>query len=100
MKPTLESIVTENNETSKEIKSRTEAGNRSYFALKNIYQSRIIKKFFKNKIYTMVIRPVVSYASKTCGKAGRYEKPWYFREENSEKNLWTSVGGRDVEDKK
>ena len=36
----LGSTITENNETSEEIKSRTVAENRNYYALKNTFQPR------------------------------------------------------------
>ena len=36
------------------------ARNRSYYTLKNIFKSRNISKNVKKKIYTMVIRPVVT----------------------------------------
>ena len=61
----LGSTITENNKTSKEIKARIAAGNRSYYALKIIFQSRNASKNAKKKIYTTVIRPIVTYTSET-----------------------------------
>ena len=43
----LRNTITENNETSKEIKARIAVGNRSHYALKNILQSRNVLKDVK-----------------------------------------------------
>jgi len=46
-----------------EIKERTAAGNRSFFANKYIFQSKLITRKTKERLYHTVIRPVVVYGS-------------------------------------
>ena len=47
-----------------EIKERNAAGNRSFFANRKIFQSKLITRKTKERLYHMVIRPVVVYGSK------------------------------------
>jgi len=44
-----------------EIKERIAAGNRSFFANKKIFQSKLITRKTKERLYRTVIRPVVVY---------------------------------------
>jgi len=46
-----------------EIKERTAAGNRSVFANKKIFQSKLITRKIKERLYHTVIRPVAVYGS-------------------------------------
>ena len=46
-----------------EIKERIAAGNRSFFASKNIFQSKLITRKTKERLYHAVIRPVEVYGS-------------------------------------
>jgi len=55
----LGTIVTKDNLTEEEIKERTAAGNRAFFANKKIFQSKLISKKSKIKLYKALIRPVV-----------------------------------------
>ena len=44
---------------------RIAVGNRAFFANKKIFQSKLISKKAKLKLYFSVIRPVVTYACET-----------------------------------
>jgi len=46
-----------------EIKERIAAGNRSFFANKKIFQSKLVTRKTKERLYHMVIRPAVVYGS-------------------------------------
>ena len=46
-----------------EIKERIAAGNRTFFANKKIFQSKLITRKTKERLYHTVIRPVVVYGS-------------------------------------
>jgi hypothetical protein len=48
-----------------EIKARIASGNKVYFANKNMFQSRLISKRAKLKLYYSVIRPIVTYSCVT-----------------------------------
>jgi len=48
-----------------QIKERIALGNKSFFANKMIFQSKLISKNAKLKLYFSVIRPVVTYACET-----------------------------------
>jgi hypothetical protein len=61
----LGSIVNNSNSIEDEIKERTAAGNKSYYANKSFFQSKLISKSAKLKFNKAVIRPVVTYASET-----------------------------------
>jgi len=54
----LGTIVTRNNLIEEEIKERIAAGNRAYFANQKIFQSKLISKKTKMKLYKTLIRPV------------------------------------------
>jgi len=48
-----------------EIKEIIALGNKVYFANKNMFQSRLISKRAKLKLYDTVIRPIVTYSCET-----------------------------------
>ena len=48
-----------------EIKERIAPGNKAFFGNKKIFQSKLISKNAKLKLYFTVIRPVVTYACET-----------------------------------
>jgi hypothetical protein len=48
-----------------EIKARIASGNKVYFANKKMFQSRLISKRTKLKLYYSVIRPIVTYSCET-----------------------------------
>ena len=48
-----------------EIKGRIALGNKVYFANKKMFQSRLISKRAKLKLYYSVIRPTVTYSCET-----------------------------------
>lgn len=61
----LGSEVNSNNGLSAEVTRRITAGNRAYFSLKSQFRSRFLNRRLKCKLYTMLIRPVVTYGSET-----------------------------------
>ena len=60
----LGTIVNTDNST-KEIKERTAAGNRAYDAHKTLFTSKLISINVKQQLYNTLIRPTVTYASET-----------------------------------
>ena len=48
-----------------EIKARIASGNKVYFANKNMFQSRLISKSAKLRLYYSVIRPIITYSCET-----------------------------------
>ncbi|XP_058836721.1 uncharacterized protein LOC131693148 [Topomyia yanbarensis] len=61
----LGSLVTADNDTSREIRRRIVAGNRAYFGLRKTLRSNRIRRRTKLTIYKTLIRPVVLYGHKT-----------------------------------
>jgi hypothetical protein len=61
----LGSLVTADNETSREIQRRIMAGNRAYFGLRRTLRSNRIRRRTKLTIYKTLIRPVVLYGHET-----------------------------------
>ena len=61
----LGSLVTADNNTSKEVQRRIQAGNRAYFALRRTLRSRSIRRRTKLTMYKTLIRPVVLYGLET-----------------------------------
>jgi hypothetical protein len=61
----LGSIINTDNALEEEIKERIALGNKGYFANKKIFQSKIITKGGKLKLYHSIITPIVTYACET-----------------------------------
>lgn len=61
----LGSIITEDNNTSVEIKARIAAANKSYYALLPLLSASAVSRNLKLKLYKIVIRPVVMYGSES-----------------------------------
>jgi hypothetical protein len=61
----LGSTVNTDNTIEEEIKERITLGNKALFANKKMFQSKLISKMAKLKLYCSVIRPVVTYACET-----------------------------------
>jgi len=59
----LGTIMNADNLIEEEIRERTAAGNRSFFANKKIFQSKLITRKTKERLYHTVIRPVAVYGS-------------------------------------
>ncbi|KID80942.1 endonuclease-reverse transcriptase, partial [Metarhizium majus ARSEF 297] len=91
----LGSLVTDDNDTSREIQRRIVAGNRSYFGLRRTLRSNKVRRNTKLTIYKTLIRPVVLYGHET----------WTLRAEDQRalgvferKVLRTIYGGVQMED--
>jgi hypothetical protein len=61
----LGSTVNTDNKIKEEIKERKAPGNKAFFANKKMFQSKLISKMAKVKLYFSVIRPIVTYACET-----------------------------------
>jgi hypothetical protein len=61
----LRSIVNTDNKLEEGIKERIAIGNKFYFANKKMFQSRLISKRTKLKLYYSVIRPMITYSCET-----------------------------------
>ena len=61
----LGAIVNTDNTIEEEIKERTALGNKAYYANKKMFQSKIITKRAKLKLYHSIIRPIVTYTCET-----------------------------------
>jgi len=59
----LGTIMNADNLIEEETKERIAAGNRSFFANKKIFQSKLITRKTEERLYHTVIRPVVVYGS-------------------------------------
>jgi hypothetical protein len=49
----------------KEIQRRVLAGNRTYFAVVNLFRNRLLSTATKIRLYKTLIRPVVTYGAET-----------------------------------
>jgi len=75
-----------------EIKERIAAGNRSFFANKKIFQSKLITRKTKEKLYHTVIRPVVVYGSECWVLTENIKQKLFgIRKEVIEKNFWPNA---------
>jgi hypothetical protein len=61
----LESVVNQNNTIEEEIKERITAGNKTFYANRKVFQSKLLSRKSKLKLYRTLIRPIVTYASET-----------------------------------
>jgi hypothetical protein len=61
----LGTVLNEGNDIGVEIRSRVSAGNRYYYALGSVTKSKSTSRQSTLKIYHMIIKPVVIYASET-----------------------------------
>ena len=61
----LGSIITSNDEVSREISARIAAGKRCVGGLKRVLSSRKVSRKTKVRVYTVIVRPVALYASET-----------------------------------
>jgi hypothetical protein len=55
--------VTKDKKIEEEIKERIATGNRAFFMNKKIFQSKLVSKKSKLKLYKTIIRPIVIYGS-------------------------------------
>ena len=58
-------MVNTDNSIKEEIKERIAAGNRAYHVHKKIFTSKLISRNVKLQLYNTLIRPTVTYVSKT-----------------------------------
>ena len=68
----LGTIVTKDNLIEEEIKERIATGNRAFFVNQKIFQSKLIAKKSKIKLYKALIRPVVVYRSESWVLTGAF----------------------------
>jgi hypothetical protein len=61
----LVSTVTQNNTIEEEIKERLTAGNKAFYANQKMFQSKLLSKNSKLKLYWTLITPIVTYACET-----------------------------------
>ena len=59
------SYVNKNNTIEEEIKERIIAGNKAFYANRKMFQSKLLSKKTKLKLYRTIIRPILTYASET-----------------------------------
>jgi len=59
----IRSRVYDKNLIEEEIKEKIAAGNRSFFVNKKIFQSKLITRKTKERLYHTVVRPVAVYGS-------------------------------------
>jgi hypothetical protein len=59
----LGTLISNDNSVEKEIHRRILAGNRTYFAAKSLFRSRLSSRATKLLVYKTLIRPVVSYGA-------------------------------------
>jgi len=57
--------VNTDNKIEEEIKERNAPGNKAFFANKKVFQSKLISKIAKLKLYFSVVRPLVTHAYET-----------------------------------
>ena len=62
---TLDQTVNQNNTTEEEVKGRLIAGNKAYYANQKMFQSKLLSRKSKLKLYWTLIRPVAVYACET-----------------------------------
>jgi len=75
-----------------EIKERIAAGNRSLFANKKIFQSKLITRKTKERLYHTVIRPVAVYGSECWVLAENIkQKLLVFERRLFGKNVWPNA---------
>ena len=91
----LGTTVTKDNLIEEEIKERTAAGNRAFFANKKIFQSKLISKKSKIKLYKALIRSVAVYGSECWGLTENIKLEIIdIRKEDIEKDIWPNTEGR------
>jgi hypothetical protein len=61
----LGSIVNRNNSIEEEIKERISLGNKAYYAKQKLFKSKLLTKKTNLWMYKTLVRPMVTYASKT-----------------------------------
>jgi len=61
----LGTILTQNNDTAKEIEARILAGNKCFFGLGKLLRARSLSRDLKKQLYTILIRSVVMYGAET-----------------------------------
>jgi|UniRef100_A0A2S2QF00 hypothetical protein len=70
-------ILTEDNQITKEIEARIQAGNKYFFNLANLLGARSLSRELNKQLYTKLIRPII-----TCGA-----ETWTIRKTNEKRLL-------------
>lgn len=71
----LGATVTADNNITEEIKGRVQSANRCVYSLKDLFKSKTLTRYSKLKVYTTVIRPILTYGCET----------WTITKDNEEK---------------
>jgi len=58
-------MVNTDNSSEEEMKERISAGNRAYHVQRKLFSSKLISQNIKLQLYNTLIRPTVTYTSKT-----------------------------------
>jgi hypothetical protein len=91
----LGTIVTKDNLIEEEIKERTAAGNRAFFANKKIFQSKLVSKKSKIKLYNTIIKTNSNIWFRMLGLNGKYQAETIgFRKEDIEKDIRSNTEGK------
>jgi hypothetical protein len=103
----LGSIVNTDNKMEEEIKERIALGNKVYFANKMVFQSTLLSKRAKLKLYNSVNRPIVTYLCETwilketiINKLMVFERK-ILREifgPNNENNIWRIKNNQELDE--
>ena len=88
----LGSTANTDNTIEEEIKERIAPGNKAFFANRKIFQSKLIPKTAKLKLYFSVMRSVVTHASKTwILKETIINRLTVFEMKIFEENIWPNL---------
>ena len=61
----MTSMVNGNNTLEKEIRERIAKGNKAFYANKILFNSKLVSRKSKLKLYWSIIRPIVTYGCET-----------------------------------
>jgi len=85
------SILNADNKMNIEIAEKIVKGNKAYCANAKLIKSKFLKRNIRIKIYKTIIRPVVTYSSKTWTLTAKDEKktPYAFLKSKYKGKIWS-----------